>query len=107
MAALDFSRIKQFRPHVDQSSLAVRWKDWLKRFERCMVGMDIKAKARKRALLLYLAGPEVETIFATLPDVGAEDDYDTVVAKFTGYFAPKQNNLYESHVFAWRNNELI
>ena len=64
-----------------------------------MVGFDIKAKARKRALLLYLAGPEVETIFATLSDTGNDDDYDKAVEKLTEYFAPKQNVLYERHVF--------
>ena len=99
MAGLNFSGIQQFNPHSDQSSLAVRWKDWVKRFSRCMVGLDIKAKARKRALLLYLAGPEVETIFATLEDTGEEDDYDKAVEKLTEYFAPKQNVLYERHVF--------
>ena len=96
MAVLNFAGIQQFKP---QSSIAVRWKDSLKRFNRCMVGLDIKAKARKRALLLYLAGPDVETIFATIPDTGEEDDYDKAVEKLTGYFAPKQNTLYERHVF--------
>lgn len=97
--ALNFSGMQQFNPHSDQSSLAVRWKDWLKRFNRCMVGLDIKVKARKRALLLYLAGPDVESIFATLPDTGEEDDYDKAAEKLTEYFAPKVNILYERHVF--------
>ena len=98
-AGLSFSGIQPFNPHSDPSSLAIRWKDWVKRFNRCMVDFDIKAKARKRALLLYLAGPEVETIFATLSDTGNEDDYDKAVEKLTEYFAPKQNVLYERHVF--------
>ena len=54
-----------------------------------MVGLDIKAKARKRALLLYLAGPEVETIFATLEDTGEEDDYDKAVEKLLRRRYPK------------------
>ena len=99
MAGPNFSGIQQFYPHIDQSSLAVRWRDWLKRFNRCMVGLDIKAKARKCALLLYLAGPEVETIFAMLVKTGEEDDFDTAVEKLTEYFVPKQNVLYERHVF--------
>ena len=98
-AGLNFSGIQLFNPHSDPSSLAVRWKDWVKRFNRCMVGFDIKAKARKRALLLYLAGPEVETIFATLSDTGNDDDYDKAVEELTEYFAPKENVLYERHIF--------
>ena len=98
-AGLTFSGIQPFNSHSDPSSLVVRWKDWVKRFNRCMVGFDIKAKARKRALLLYLAGPKVKTIFATLSDMGNDDDYDKAVEKLTEYFAPKQNVLYGRHVF--------
>ena len=100
-AGLNFSRIQPFNPHSDPSSLAVRWKDWVKRFNRCMVGFDIKARARKRALLLHLAVPKVENIFAILSDTGNDDDYDKAVEKLTEYFAPKQNVnvLYERHIF--------
>ena len=98
-AGLTFSGIQPFNSHSDPSSLVVRWKDWVKRFNRCMVGFDIKAKARKRALLLYLAGPEVKTIFATLSDMGNDDNYDKAVEKLTEYFVPKQNVLYGRHVF--------
>ena len=99
MASLDFSGIKQFDPYSDPSSIASQWKEWLQRFKRCVVAFDIKDKARKRALLLYLAGPKVETIFATLSDTGNHDDYDTAEEKLTAYFAPKKNTLYERHVF--------
>ena len=99
MASLDFSGIKQFDPHSDPSSIASQWKEWLQRFKRCVVAFDIKDKTRKRALLLYLAGPEVETIFATLSDTGNDQDYDTAEEKLTAYFAPKKNTLYERHVF--------
>ena len=51
-----------------------------------MVGFDIKAKARKRALLLHLAVPKVENIFAILSDTGNDDDYDKAVEKLTEYY---------------------
>ena len=73
-AGFNFSGIRPFNPHSDPSSLAVQWKYCVKRLPRCMVGLDIKAKARKRAVLLYLAGPKVETISATLSDTGNDDD---------------------------------
>jgi hypothetical protein len=50
-------------------------------------------------LLPYLAGPEVETVFATRSDTGNVDDYDKAVEKLTEYSAPKQNVLYESRRF--------
>ena len=77
----------------------MRWKDWLARFKRSMVAFDVKGKARQRALLLYLAGPEVEHIFSTLPDTGEEDDYQKAEEKLSAYFAPKKNVLYERYVF--------
>ena len=100
MAGLDFSGIKQFDPHSEPSSLASQWKEWLQRFKRCIVAFDIKDEARKQALLLYLAGPKVETIFATLPDTGEENDFDTAEQKLTEYFAPKKNILYRATYFS-------
>ena len=100
MAGLDFSGIKQFDPHSEPSSLASQWKEWLQRFKRCIVALDIKDKARKRALLLYLAGPKVETIFATLPDTGKENDFDTAEQTLTEYFAPKKEHSIRATYFS-------
>ena len=78
----------------------VRWKEWLRNGRNgCnelndgIVAFDIKDKARKRALLPYLAGPKVETIFATLPDTGEENDFDTAEQKLTEYFAQKKHSI--------------
>ena len=54
-----------FDPKTDVSAVAQRWGKWFKRFQRYLLAMDIKSKARQRAMLLYAAGPEVETIFDT------------------------------------------
>ena len=96
---LDFSGIARFDPHSDPTSLSTRWNDWIKRFTRFIVAMDIKDTTRRRALLLYLAGPEVETIFETLTNTGEDKDFDTAVAKLTEHFSPKKNIMYETHVF--------
>ena len=96
---LDFSGISRFDPHADASSLSQRWNVWIKRFQRFIVAMDIKDPTRRRALLLYLAGPEVETIFDNLPETGESKDFDKAVEKLTEYFSPKKNIMYETHVF--------
>ena len=85
---LDLSGIQQFSPYEDPTTLSNRWTVWLKRFERFVVAMDIKDTTRKRSLLLYLAGPDVEKIFETIPDNGEEKDYDVAATKLTEYFAP-------------------
>ena len=93
IAVLNAPGMQQFDPHSDPTSLAVRRNEWLTRFKRYVIGFDIKNKARKLALLLYLAGPKVEKIFSTLTDTDEENDYDTAEAKLTAYFAPKKNIL--------------
>ena len=61
--------------------------------------MDIKDDTRKRTLLLYAAGNEVEKIFATLSEVGEDKDYKKAVEKLNEYFLPKKNVLLETHKF--------
>ena len=97
--ALDLSSLEKFDPYSDPTTLSVRWKEWLQRFERFLVAMDIKDETRKRALLLYTAGNEVEKIFATLSDVGEDKDYKKAIEKLSAYFSPKKNLLFETHKF--------
>ena len=96
---LDLSGIQQFNPYEDPTTLSNRWNVWLKRFERFVVAMDIKDATRKRSLLLYLAGPDVEKMFETFPDNGDEKDYDVAAKKLTEHFASKKNITYEIYVF--------
>ena len=96
---LDFSGISRFDPHADASSLSQRCNVWIKRFQRFIVAMVIKDPTRRRALLLYLAGPEVKPIFDNLPDTGESKDFEKAVEKLAEYFSPKMNIMYETHVF--------
>ena len=43
---------------------------------------------QKRAVLLHLAGPDVQEIFETLPNTG--DDYKTALEKLNEYFHRKE-----------------
>ena len=95
---LDLLGIQQFSPYEDPTTLSNRWTVWLKRFERFVVVMHIKDTTRKRSLRLYLADPDVEKIFDTIPDNGEEKDYDVAATKLTEYFAPKKNIMYEIHL---------
>ena len=59
---------------------------------------NVTDKKQRRALLLHLAGPEVQTVFETLSGTG--DDYATALAKLTEYFEPKKNIPFERHMFS-------
>ena len=88
-----------FDPKMDISTVAQRWQQWLKRFKRYLLAMDIKSKARQRAMPLYAARPEVEPIFDTLPDNGDDDDFDTACEKLNEYFSPSKTVAFEVYKF--------
>ena len=79
-----------FDPDVDQTTVGNRFTKYVDRFRNYMVAIDIKDKARKRALFLHTAGFKVQGILDTLEDTG--DDFETAADKLTEYFQPKKNN---------------
>ena len=52
---------------------------------------------RKRALLLHLAGPAVQDIFATLSDTGTS--YMEALTALNTYFTPQKSLQFERHTF--------
>ena len=82
------------------TNVGQRWEKWIKRFERLITGVGITNNARKRALLLHFAGPDVD-IFDTLPDTGDDEDYDAAKTSLNTYFQPKRNVAFE--VFKFRS----
>ena len=63
--------------------------------EYFLTASDITNKKQKCAVLLHLAGAEVQAVFETLSDTG--EDYDTALAKLNKYFEPKKNIPFERH----------
>ena len=79
-----------FEPHSDPTSTSARWTRWLERFNTSLVAADInKGDGRKRALLLYQAGPEVYDIFKTLEEDEGKD-FKSAVKVLTKYFKPEK-----------------
>ena len=66
------------------------WKDYA-------LAMNIKDKARKRALFLHCAGQKVQDIFDTLKDTG--EDFETAAEKLMEYFEPKKHHLFNIYQF--------
>ena len=55
--------IQPFSVTSDQMTLGQRWSKWVKGLEYFLVALNITEKNQKRAVLLHLAGVEVQTIF--------------------------------------------
>ena len=94
---LHLPAIPPFSVTSDQTTLGQCWSKWVKGLEYFLVASNITDKKQRRAVLLHLAGPEVQTVFETLSGTG--DDYATALAKLTEYFEPKKNIPFERHLF--------
>ena len=90
---MEKSGIQPFSCYTDPATLGPRWARWLISFELYADGKGLiiagdKAdvtRQRRRALLLHLAGPDVQDICSTLPGTGGVRDYDAAVAALNTY----------------------
>ena len=55
-----------FDPDVDQTTVGNRFTKYVDRFRNYMVAIDIKDKARKRALFLHTAGSKYRAFWTRL-----------------------------------------
>ena len=74
-----------------------RFRKYVERFKVYALAMNIKDKARKRALFLHCAGQKVQDIFDTLEDTG--EDFETAAEKFMEYFEPRKHHLFNIYQF--------
>jgi hypothetical protein len=79
------------------ATCAQRWDGWVKALEYYFGACTITDAKQKRAVLLHVAGRDVQDVFETLANTG--NDYDTAKTKLNEYFTPKCNLAYERHVF--------
>ena len=99
--ALSLPAVPPFDVLTDPANVGIRWEKWVKGFKLYITASGIKDNeaARKRALLLHLAGPEVQDIFSTLDNTGDDRAYDTALEKLDAHFKPQRNIPYERHMF--------
>ena len=93
---LDFLKIPPFSLG-ETSTVSQHWRKWVKSFEYYIAASGISDKKQQRAVLLHLAGSEVQDIFETLEETG--NDLDTALSKLTAYFEPQKNIPFERHNF--------
>lgn len=99
--------IPKFDCHLDPATLGPRWTRWLTSFELFADGKGLiitedanaTKRQRRRAMLLHLAGPDLQEIFSNLPDTGEATDYAATVTALNGYFLPKVNAAFACQKF--------
>ncbi|XP_042869717.1 uncharacterized protein LOC122251687 [Penaeus japonicus] len=90
---------KAFSIQGEPSLLAKRWKEWLASFEIYLEAANVEKDKRKKALLLYIAGTEIQEIYNTLPLASDTNTYTDVVKALNSHFAPSMNYRYERFIF--------
>ena len=97
----------KFDCHSDPATLGPHWKRWLTSFELFADGKGLiinettnaNTRQGRRAMLLHLAGPDVQEIFSTLADTCEAADYAAAVTVLNGYFLPKVNAAFARQKF--------
>lgn len=82
------------------------WPKWKKRFEQFRVasGLAKEDEARQVSTLLYCLGEEADDVLSST-NIKADDrkKYETVLAKFDGFFQVRKNVIFERARFNRRN----
>ena len=106
MQSVTINPMPEFSPDAKiGTSLATRWSNWQADFEMYLTASGIIDPKRKRALLLYQAGPRVREIFKQIPETGTDEDYEVAKQKLKAYFDPQKNRRYEVYRFRQTTQE--
>ncbi|CAB4039327.1 Retrovirus-related Pol poly from transposon, partial [Paramuricea clavata] len=106
MQSVTITPMPEFCPDAKiGTSLSTRWNNWQSDFEMYITASGITNPKRKRALLLYQAGPRVREIFKQIPETGTDTDYDITKQKLKAYFDPQKNRRYEVYRFRQTTQE--
>ncbi len=82
-SVLNLPGIAAFDLKTDSTSLAPEWEKWTGRFKTYLAATGVTNAPQKRALLLHLAGPEVQDVFVTLEGTGEDDDFGSALKSLT------------------------
>lgn len=106
--------IPNFDFKADDSCNNGKWKSWIRGFEIFAKANKIDDDDEKLHWMLHCAGQKVQNVYYTLPEIVVEkrrgplangyvpfqsSEYGEAVMKLQNFFEPKQNVLFERHVF--------
>ncbi|GFN94667.1 Pol polyprotein [Plakobranchus ocellatus] len=101
-----FAQLPSYPPFDTRSDgIAVRWTKWVSRLKNNLfVAYDIATEARKKALLLTYAGPDLNDVVEALLDselqaIGDESPFDKLVSALNQHFNPKVNKEIQRYQF--------
>lgn len=99
------SEVEKFYCKGDAISLNNKWIKWRRAFEIYLDAANIVTEKQKLASLLHSGGIDIQEIFYSFPNNTETSDgadnkvYKIAIKQFDNYFSPKQNFIYERHLF--------
>jgi hypothetical protein len=90
---LDLRAPSSFKVLGDNTNLSKAWEQYFKRFEYYLKATGVTKDEQKRALLLHVAGEEVQDIIETLDNTGTK--YDQAVSHALDRFVLSPSTLNE------------
>ena len=96
---LEVGGLEPFNTKGEAQNLSQRWKKWKRAFNLYVTGKGVSNDAQKRALLLHVAGMDVQEIYFTLAGEGEGTDFEATLKVLDDYFVPKANIPFERHLF--------
>ncbi|PFX31489.1 Counting factor associated protein D [Stylophora pistillata] len=93
----EITSIPPFDPFEQTGSVGPRWDRWKTRLQYYIDARGVTVDNRKRALLLHLARPAVQDIFATLSDTGTT--YIEALTALNTYISPQKSLEFERRTF--------
>ena len=91
--------MEPFNTKGEAQNLSQRWKKWKRAFNLYVTGKGVSNDAQKRALLLHVAGMDVQEIYFTLAGEDEGTDFEATLKVLDDYFVPKANIPFERHLF--------
>lgn len=87
--------IPVFNPSEESGNVYARWTRWLQGLNLLLESKNIMESRRKKAMLLYYGGFELQDIFYTIPGADTvadrEDPFQKTVEALNTFFKPKIN----------------
>ena len=107
MANIAIPHFEPFDVHGEPSTLSLRWTRWSTRFENLLTAMNVTDAARKKALLLHLAGEALYDVYDGLVVPAVPDDAEPAVVNIytvakkalDDHFSPAKNAEFEIYNF--------
>ncbi|KAL7648278.1 UNVERIFIED_CONTAM: hypothetical protein RMT77_000184 [Armadillidium vulgare] len=98
MSQLNLNAPSPFLLSENEHSIGEHWKKWRAGFQYYLTATGVENNAQQKAMLLHVAGTEVQEVYATM-SMSDDDSYSAILTALDSKFSPKVSIRYERFLF--------